>query len=533
MTNLSKLLLLVLFVISPYLGYSQFHTISDLTLLKFEEKGTDYMYHKKLITDKGSYTLYSTLNKEQQVFLSFVPKNSSKEITINIKNIEVYVGYQSNNAMEYVDLIADYRGDIWLFYSAYSSTKHRLFRKKVNIEKKGFDQGTLVAERMLINNNKGGDRNNKSVNFNIIQSESKKYLSVITFFNNEKEKCTNVFIDMINENWKKEWKMSPTLSTYFSNPQNNLPNKINIFKEKNLQVFNDGTLYGIQKLKNSSEKKDHYFSLYVFKKGEEQALVHTIRHEDKNIEDLRFIQNDNNNLIIAGYYDFKKSKVNNKIEGLYFMNLDLTKKEILTETFTPFTRENIRDLWLPMSRPHFEDQKDFTKLQKELTREFESDPNYKLDDGFNISNILQQANNTYTLISENYSMNGGSRKGIQYINVNEYGKINWIKNHFRYHFINVNFPFSETLKVFNMDDSILMFYLDGNKLLSAEISMKGDTNFNIVFDPDSNKIYKKNYIYPGTIERLSSTDFIMHAFSRKIIQSQKTFTLKIGTPKEQ
>ncbi|NLR93124.1 hypothetical protein [Flammeovirga agarivorans] len=508
----------LLIVLTPILGYSQFYSIINQPTKKIDLKSvsTKSIINEWIDTKDGYYISYynyvSTAKRSNRVTLLYYNKKTNSSHFYQLKDF-VYErsAYTGSKIKKIEKIIRDSKGRVWLLYSMNIDKKQKLYRQEVIGEKNTLGKSTFITERNL---NESGIMNSTlsfgalDIQYKFLQSESLKTLLIITYKNNIQGKCTDVNFEVRDENYTILWRMKTTLDT-FNPDQMNFQRK-SVFEENNIKLYDNGDFYGISKAQKVNKAKDNFFLLYLFSKENKKLSSHLIRHDDKNIEDLKFTKTLDNKLVISGLYNSKKTRGKNTIEGLYYLNIDLKTKSIITETFTHFTNKHLKDIWVPNERAIWGNEKSFSKLQSKLQKEFDRSKPFLLKDNYKVRDIIPQNNKSYTITFENYNPINETCKGIVYLNINVLGEITWIKNSYR---ISTHQRISSVhpIKVFNQQHSQLCIYKDEDYLICTEITQDGKQNSIIMQFP-------MPFLSPYCFQR--------------VLQQNNTFTALVPTKKE-
>ncbi|WP_156152605.1 hypothetical protein, partial [Flammeovirga sp. OC4] len=304
----------------------------------------------------------------------------------------------------YEDLLEDDKGKVWLFLSTFSETKHKLYRRELKAD------GTLgknifVTEKDNLKVTSGTKVANSlfyasaqpyyiaiDVKYKIKQSENKKAYSIITYRPDPKKKKTKFDIEVRDQDFQTLWKMSNYLDA---------ESKSASFKNEDLILTDSGLLIGLIKARNSDQRNDIFYKLYVFQKGKQQYMDYVIYHEEKNLHGLKITESVDQHIIVSGFYNKAKRNSYNRIEGVYFLNLDTEPLQLVTETFSPFTEEQLEQILVPEIRPFFANQRSFKSGRVAAMKRARAQKNTTIDEDHYLLKLISHKNNTFTLVSEN------------------------------------------------------------------------------------------------------------------------------------
>ncbi|NME68108.1 hypothetical protein [Flammeovirga aprica] len=429
-------------------------------------------------------------------------KRSYSNLIIEIENLKTkkvkthdfenyYWSGSYKNNFYYEALIEDHKGAVWLFLSTYTVDKHKLYRRELKTD------GTLGKNIFVT------ERNLEKKGYHVIQSENKKSYSILTYASDKKKRKTKFILEVRDQDFQTSWKMSNYLDAESDKA---------FFQEDNLVLTNEGTLFGLMKFRNSEKRKDVFYKLYVFKKGEKQYLDYPIHHAEKNIHSLKMTLSEDQHIIVSGFYYMAKKNNYNKIEGVYFLNLDSNPLQLVTETFSPFTKEHLEKIIVPEIRPFFPNQQGFAEHQQDLIRNVQGRKDTMIDDDYYSLQLIPHKNNSFTLVTERLKIGNNMLLSdeFQLFNFNHFGKLNWIKCVERFDPITAKTPYgahgTQTRKVF---DKTFIFYKDKAKSIMLLVDSNGTVQQELINDYATSGKYM---LYPLLLYKTSDHSFKGHLF---------------------
>ncbi|MBB3698166.1 hypothetical protein KMW28_17585 [Flammeovirga yaeyamensis] len=481
-------------------------------------------------------------NKNLLVSLITIDKKTNKLTTNRLSgyyHLKTAHYIEGNLKYNFEKVIEDYQGNFWVLSSVYSPKSQKLYRRSFDTNTGKLGTNILMCEREIHDyagravKYKGTYFSN--VNYHFVQSKNKQFFSIVTYFSNAKLKNTKMMIDIIDKNFDNYWSTTTTLNTFNDQAyyQNHDPYK-SPFEFKDILITGNGIIFAMHKVYNSDKRKDKFYILKAFKKGEKEPITHYIRHDEKNIHDLSITINNSNNVLVSGFYNTKKKYKSEKIEGLYFLNINSDEMSMITESYTPFNRDQLKSFWIPSVHP-FGDQKKFKSIVKNATYNFDHNEDFVLDNYYYTLKLIPHENNSFSLVSETI-IPPLVAENLQIININEFGKINWIKC-FRKKNITKKearlekLAYSSTISslyhkphssVFEILDHVVMIYREDKKVILGIVNSNGETQFDLIYDNEIKNDLSKYRIYPGEITLASYNSLMGIAFyNQKEVKDEK------------
>ncbi|NME68105.1 hypothetical protein [Flammeovirga aprica] len=472
-------------------------------------------WSETLVNKEGTFRL--KLKDEKKIrtmgvgrlIIEIVNHKTKKSKTHNLEeHYWYYNGFYSDKVNRYFfeKLLEDDKGQVWLFLSTFGGNKHKLYRRELKADG-SLGRNIFVTERSIEKHTTGDKVENAiyfattkpwyseiNVNYDIRQSENKKTYSIITYASDKKKKRTKFNIEVKDQNFQTLWKMS-----------NYLDAESTTAKFRDIVLTDEGTLIGLLKYRNSEQRSDIFYKLYVFKKGEKQFLDYPIHHDEKNIHSLRITETVDHNIVISGFYNQAKKNYRNKIEGLYFLSLDMNPLQLITESFTPFTKEDVKTITIPEIRPFYPNQKGFKAHQDDLLKGWQKRKDNLISDNHYPLKLISHKNNTFTLVVEKANYEGHIRYGLQLFNFNNFGKLNWIRSVERWDQITQKAPTSaQGTQIHKMFDQSLIIYKDKIKTIMLFVDSDGQIQQNEINDYVKRDKYM---LYPLHIKKIGDHDF--------------------------
>ena len=466
-------------------------TTSDgFYLLRSQSKG--FSFYGMGVGTKGELSLEKynkNLNHVQSIWIKDIPMTLLNKA--RGKSFEFF--YQDGNE------------DLWLFYSDESKGYNQLFRKRLNED--SFEEPILVSKQKIVA--KELDRRSS---YKIIESENKTSFAVYSFVGNSRTEKSYVYVEVFDNQMNSQWEMN-TVAPDFD--RDGYVSKAFSFSEsletKNRNIFlsDQGSLNIVKKAFNRKEKKNYLHIIYSFNKDIEEPVVNFLRNsDDKYILEALLTQDKEGSLKLAGFYsDTKRSK---KINGIFLQNLDPFSLEIQDEKFIQFSNEDKKAFL-------FEDEESMSKKNK---NKIENGKELDVSANNLIRSLYVNENNSITVSSEYYRWyqksstngNGGGSRfifgNLQFLNISQDGKINWIKSFAKRQRGEVEMLLG-VYEMFN-DDVIHFIYNDvkNGELKAGQINSKGEVSSKSITSLKKKGALEKFWYIPNTTTKLEDDSYI-------------------------
>ena len=161
------------------------------------------------------------------------------------------------------------------------------------------------------------------------------------------------------------------------------------------QVYMLAKLYELKGKKRNLNGANYTFKILHLNPSEEKPDEIDLSFENRYLNDVRIGMWPNGNLVCTGLYSEVEMS---EIKGIYFMTIDGTRKEIITESYEPLTLSTLYGSETEEPKPKSKKQQ---KNQRRELAKFDFDDLILRDDG----GVLVVGERSYSRISTSYDSN--------------------------------------------------------------------------------------------------------------------------------
>jgi hypothetical protein len=386
---MKKIFLVLLVAVSIYtISYTQVKSSNfDLTISDLSK--TKYRTLNDVIEGKDGYVYVFLSNFIKPLKYDYSIQKYDLDLNL-IKTVPYEIKHKKEDlSYEFSRISKD--GQIYLFseYLNLGSKEHLLYLHK-------FDKENLTingAGEKIVDISYKGHNRFQIGKFSISNSQdSTKTLIYYKFpkTNSDYEQFgLIVYDDGMNEMWRKEVE---------------LPVKEKMFELINIEVGNNGNVYILSKEileehLNLAKYREHKYNIYEYTIDNSDPKIYELETKDNKFTDIRFILNNEDDLLCSGFYSTKKdfSKI---AEGVFYMKIDNNSRNILVSEFT--------ELNLAVLQSNTDENTENSK-----------DKSYKSDFKFIVYDLLINNDGGITLVGENYyTTEVSTQNGISIVHFN-------------------------------------------------------------------------------------------------------------------
>ncbi|MBB3699108.1 hypothetical protein KMW28_07915 [Flammeovirga yaeyamensis] len=425
----------------------------------------------------------------------------------------------------YEFIYQDKQEKIWLFFSTHSKSANHLYRMRLNDNNSGFEKPILVSRQ-------SGDKNhNRQGTYNYKLSPNKELLCIYSYNSVKKAKSTDVYVEVMDRDFKRQWIILNKIPQYnkdgyLSTLASSLDKATNI-KSENIKLTNEGSFYFLSKVKEKKEKLEKYV-LYAFSNGKRNAITKVFSNT-KYYNNALYLQPYNGKVGVVGYYSDVTSK-SKDIKGIMIEMMDPITLKTLNSIHTPFTNKQRKDFMVSDAYPKSAEKAGkFVGKDEKLNKQFSKGKDVFISGRTKPLRLFFHSNNSFTLASEMYNeqtyvttstdpntgMSSTSSNfkmyygDVCFVNFDDKGKVNWIKNYHKYQVLDRNTILCKGMFMEQFDDTILFFYANMNvdKIQFAEVDFNGNIHSRDV-QPLKNGRIDKYYFVPESYVKLGENTYL-------------------------
>ena len=528
MKNLKLLLILSLIVFAISLQ-AQNNAVS----IKFSEAQGQGLNEGNLgvigITDDGFYVLRAKSSALQKAGI-FIDKYSNASLdrikTTAIDGIELTLGGRPRGS-SYEFALQDSDNNLYVYFSEYVKGVNSLYSLK--LDPYSFEFGD---EQLIYQDKKAKKRLDRRSTYALVESEDRNKFAIYSVVNQRFTNNSQLYIEVFdrdrNSLWEKYEIVEGRENGNTKTPAFGVTTKSSTVNTTfSISLSNDGVVNIMKKdyedsFSNILGAGDYFHEIFTISAESGRLKSKKFDNEERFIVDAMIRHDQNDNLSLVGFIG-NRERV---IDGVIFRSMNPITFNTITERIISFTPEQKKQFLI--SQDNERSRKRFgEKIADQRTeRRIDKGRRVRISARNNILNTYVHEDNSITIVSEYFDefvtstprTNGTMDTetnylfgDLKFVNVNDEGEINWIKNIHKYQ-KSTSTVYLSVSELF-LDNEIKLIYNDfqERKLMLLSVEESGKNNFYEIADLGRRGALENHWFLPSSVKYLSESSIVCFA----------------------